>query len=76
VVVVANFTPVEHIGFRVGFPEAGRWTEVLNTDAGVYGGGDRGNLGGVSTEDVPWHGQGQSALLTLPPLSVVMFRRG
>jgi len=76
VVVVANFTPMERTGFRVGFPEAGPWTEVLNTDAGVYGGGDRGNLGGASTEEVPWHGQGQSALLTLPPLSVVMFRRG
>ncbi|WP_126975145.1 1,4-alpha-glucan branching protein GlgB [Frigidibacter oleivorans] len=76
VVVVCNFTPVERTGFRLGFPEQGRWSEVLNTDAAIYGGANRGNLGGVLTEDVASHGLQQSALLTLPPLSVVMFRKG
>jgi 1,4-alpha-glucan branching enzyme len=75
VVVVANMTPVER-SYRLGFPAAGHWSEMLNTDAAVYGGGNRGNLGGIQTEATPWHGQRQSALVTLPPLSTVMFRQG
>ena len=73
-VVVANFTPVERSGYRVGFPKPGKWEEVMNTDASVYGGGNRGNLGQVTTEPKHWHNQAQSAAVVLPPLSVVMFR--
>lgn len=74
VVCVVNMTPVER-SYRLGFPEAGHWDEILNTDSAVYGGGNRGNLGGVSTEATPWHGQAQSALVTLAPLSAVWFRK-
>ena len=31
------------------------------------------SMGGVTTEAVAWHGQAQSALVTLPPLSAVWF---
>jgi 1,4-alpha-glucan branching enzyme len=58
---------------RLGFPAAGQWDEALNTDAEIYGGSNRGNLGGVTTEDTAWHGQAQSAMVTLPPLSAVYF---
>ena len=70
VVVAVNFTPVER-RIRIGLPKAGHWTEALNTDAERYGGGNRGNMGGVESEETAWHGQGQSAMLTLPPLSAV-----
>ena len=55
---VANFSGVPHEGYRVGLPRAGRWDEVLNTDAEVYGGSGVGNLGG-GRGDRPsgWHGQ-------------------
>ncbi|OYU16758.1 MAG: hypothetical protein CFE34_19310 [Rhodobacteraceae bacterium PARR1] len=75
VVCVANLTPVDR-RVRLGFPVAGRWEELLNTDSAVYGGGNRGNMGGVTTESVEWHGQAQSALVTLPPLSAVWFKQG
>ena len=75
VVAAMNFTPVER-SYRLGFPAEGRWDEVLNTDAAIYGGGNRGNAGRVVTEDTPWHGQPHSALVTLPPLSTVIFRQG
>jgi 1,4-alpha-glucan branching enzyme len=38
-------------------------------------GGNRGNLGGVNTEAKAWHGQPQSALIALPPLSAVYLRK-
>lgn len=74
VAVALNMTPVER-RWRIGLPAAGRWDEVLNTDAGIYGGADRGNMGGVSAEDRPWHDQPHSAMITLPPLSAVIFRK-
>jgi 1,4-alpha-glucan branching enzyme len=76
VVVICNFTPVERSGHRIGFPVAGHWAEVLNTDAATYGGGNRGNLGGITANGPPRHGQPVSAAVTLPPLSTLMFRLG
>jgi 1,4-alpha-glucan branching enzyme len=71
VACVANLAPAVHYGFRVGLPLAGRWRELLNTDAGDYGGSGVGNLGGAEAAAVPWNGQPCSAELTLPPLAVV-----
>ena len=72
VAVISNMTPVER-RMRIGLPQAGQWQEILNTDAGLYGGGNRGNLGGVTTEAVPAHGRPHSAEVTLPPLSTLYF---
>jgi 1,4-alpha-glucan branching enzyme len=47
---------------------------VLNTDAAVYGGGDRGNAGRVRSRDVARDGLAQSAEITVPPLAVVLLR--
>ena len=72
VVAVVNMTPVAR-SYRLGLPKKGHWSELLNTDKALYGGGNRGNIGGVTTEDVPWHGHAQSALVTVPPLSAIYF---
>ncbi|GAA3868443.1 1,4-alpha-glucan branching protein GlgB [Celeribacter arenosi] len=74
VVVMCNFTPVERTGFKIGVPQSGFWEEVLNTDAAVYGGGNRGNLGGVDATPEAADGHAQSITLTLPPLSVIVLR--
>jgi len=74
VVVMVNMTPVER-RMRVALPRAGTWEEILNTDAAVYGGANRGNLGGMVAEKTPWNGQTQSALVTLPPLSAIYLRQ-
>ena len=71
IVFAANFSPVPRHGYRIGLPRAGRWNEVLNSDADVYGGGGVGNLGGVDAEPLGWHNQPYSADITLPPLGVV-----
>nr|WP_242588620.1 1,4-alpha-glucan branching protein GlgB [Corallococcus macrosporus] len=76
VVCVANMSPVPREDYRVGFPLHGRYVELLNTDAGEYGGSGLGNRGQVHTEATGWDGQPASAALTLPPLSVVWFTPG
>jgi 1,4-alpha-glucan branching enzyme len=72
-VVAVNFTPVER-KVRIGLPASGHWEEVLNSDAAIYGGGNRGNLGGVTSTPTPSHGRDQSAMVVLPPLSAVFLR--
>jgi 1,4-alpha-glucan branching enzyme len=74
IAVACNFTPVPRHGFRLGVPAPGRWREILNSDATLYGGGGLGNLGGADAARVPWHGQPSSLSITLPPLAVVWFR--
>jgi 1,4-alpha-glucan branching enzyme len=74
VLVVANLTPVPHEGYRVGVPRAGRWREVLNSDAVIYGGANIGNGGGVDALAHPAHGHAHSLSLRLPPLAVLYLR--
>lgn len=72
-VVVLNFTPVCRENFRLGLP-AGRYREVFNSDDAAYGGGGRHNER-IRLENVPCHGQAQSARLTVPPLSCLILSR-
>jgi 1,4-alpha-glucan branching enzyme len=71
---VANFASVPHDGYRIGLPFAGRWAEVINTDADQYFGSGVGNFGGVEAVDEPWHAQPASATLRVPPLGTVWLR--
>ncbi len=68
---VANFSAVPHQEYKVGLPQAGRWREVLNTDAAIYGGSGVGNLGVIEALPEPWHGRPASATITLPPMGVL-----
>jgi 1,4-alpha-glucan branching enzyme len=74
ILVVCNFTPVSRHNYRVGITRRGFWREILNSDAADYGGSRQGNLGGVATVPVPYHGRLYSLNLLLPPLSVIFFK--
>ncbi|MDH4162389.1 MAG: 1,4-alpha-glucan branching protein GlgB, partial [Nitrospirota bacterium] len=72
--VACNFTPVPRHNYRIGAPVGGFWKELLNSDALEYGGSGMGNLGGVHADDVPCHGRQHSVVITMPPLSMVIFK--
>jgi 1,4-alpha-glucan branching enzyme len=74
VVFACNFTPVPREGYRIGVPQAGRYREILNTDADMFGGSNVGNGGSAATEDIPCHARPASLRITLPPLAVVAFK--
>ena len=74
IVVVANFTPVPRYNYAIGVPVGGRWNEILNSDATLYGGSGQGNMGGAEAAPVPAHGRMHSLSLTLPPLAVLFFK--
>jgi len=73
-VVICNLTPVPRYAYRIGVPDPGRWKEMLNSNAEVYGGTGQGNFGGVQTEPVAFQGRKQSLSLTLPPLAVLFLK--
>lgn len=73
VLIVSNFTPIERSARRIGVPKAGFWIERINTDSAHYGGGDRGNLGGVKSEKIAASGRDHSISITVPPLATVYF---
>jgi 1,4-alpha-glucan branching enzyme len=73
-VVILNLTPVPRQRYRLGLPRPGKWLEVLNSDAAIYGGSNMGNMGSVLSEDIDSHNQSYSAEFTLPPLSIIAFR--
>jgi 1,4-alpha-glucan branching enzyme len=75
-VVACNFTPIKREGYRLGVPEGGFYSELLNSDSTFYGGGNLGNGGGLMAEMTPAHGMPASLSVTLPPMSIVIFKPG
>ncbi len=76
VIFVCNFTPEPWYNYRIGVPHPEHWREILNGDAPLYGGSGQGNAGGAGTTPVPMHGQPHSLNLTLPPLAMIVLKRG
>ena len=74
IVGVFNFTPVPRQNYQIGIPQAGRWLELLNSDAPLYGGSGQGNLGGVEAVPIAVHGHRHSLTLTLPPLGALFLK--
>jgi 1,4-alpha-glucan branching enzyme len=73
-VVVCNMTPVPRPDYRIGAPRPGDYVELINSDAGCYGGSGSGNLGRVHTDPVGAHGHEQSLKLNLPPLATLILK--
>jgi 1,4-alpha-glucan branching enzyme len=77
VVVAASLSDGHHAGYQVGWPGAGFWREVFNSD--VY---DHwvnhwvtGNGHGVHAAYTPRHGMPASAQITIPANGLVVFTR-
>ena len=64
-----NFSGNPVGNYRVGLPFAGRWDEIINTDAAEFGGSGVGNYGAVEAHDEPWASRPAWVELTLPPLA-------
>ena len=75
IVVACNFTPTPRYNYRIGVPYPGIWKEIFNSDAKEYGGSGHGNLGKVNAKKKESHSRPFSISITLPPLSVVFFKK-
>jgi 1,4-alpha-glucan branching enzyme len=72
---VVNFSGVPRIGYRIGLPGGGRWEEVVNTDAHVYGGSGVGNFGAVEADGPAADGHARSAEVNVGPYAAVWLRK-
>jgi 1,4-alpha-glucan branching enzyme len=77
VVVVASFADQTKYGYEIGLPTGGYWREVFNSDVYEHwvNPNVQGNGGGVYAVAVPRHGLLNSAALTLPANSILVFAR-
>jgi 1,4-alpha-glucan branching enzyme len=75
VVVVVSLRESTWYSYSLGFPRAGKWREVFNSD--VYDGWVNpqvaGNGGGIDATGAPLHGFQASATVVLPANSIVVF---
>ena len=74
VVCMSNFTPLVRSGYRIGVPEEGLYTELLNTDSVEYGGSGVGVHGDIHSGRVAAHGRQHSLQIDLPPLATIMLK--
>ncbi len=70
IAIVSNMTPVPQHDYAITLSQGGRWREILNSDAEIYGGTGTGNQGHV---DAAADGQ---ARISLPPLGTIMLEAG
>ncbi|HVY17292.1 MAG TPA: alpha amylase C-terminal domain-containing protein [Rhodopila sp.] len=77
VIVVATFAEATWWGYSLGFPFAGPWREIFNSD--VYDNWVNpqvaGNGGGIDAAGGPLHGFVASASIVIPANGVVVFAR-
>ncbi|MBA2934450.1 1,4-alpha-glucan branching protein GlgB [Sphingomonas sp. CGMCC 1.13654] len=75
-VVLLNMGTQPQIDYRVLMPRPGRWTEILNSDASIFGGSNVGNAGFIQAEPSTGPDRRGSACVTLPPLGALILRYG
>lgn len=71
--VVCNFTPVYYSEFKLGVPYAGKYKEILNSDAIVYGGENHINPRLKNSKKEKMDGMEQSITFTLAPTAIQIF---
>ncbi|MDR1735369.1 MAG: 1,4-alpha-glucan branching protein GlgB [Oscillospiraceae bacterium] len=75
IVCVFNFSPVARNGYRVGASEPGTYRELLNSNAGEFGGWGHVNNYDMHTTPGICDGREQSFMMDLPPYSAVFLQR-
>lgn len=71
-VVVANFANAKQ-EFTVGVPYEGKYREILNTDARIYGGSDCVNSKELKALEEEWDGKPYAIEMVSAPLSISIF---
>lgn len=72
--ILCNFTPVTYDKYRIGVPFQGKYKEIFNSDACIYGGNGRCNKRVQQAKNVPWDAREESLIVTIPPLGISIFK--
>jgi len=82
-VIVASLSDSTRYNYQLGFPSAGHWSEIFNSDAYDSCNANRilvnpqiaGNNGGIDAYGSPLHNLPTSASITIPANSVLVFAK-
>ena len=74
-VVICNFTPIEHKAYKLATPSGGKWQEIFSSDNLKYGGEGRNNKVVKQTKKEAVDGQEHYISVNVPPLSISVFKK-
>ncbi len=72
-VVIANFSNTDYPAYQVGFPQAGTWVELVNSQDPLYGGSGPVNAGTLTASGGAYDGFNQSLTLALPKMTFAVY---
>ncbi|KRF03640.1 1,4-alpha-glucan branching protein [Paenibacillus sp. Soil766] len=73
-IIISNFKPEMHEGYRLGVMEPGRYQEVFNSDKLEFGGSGITNENMLETEEWPCQDYPQSIAVNIPPLAAIIIK--
>ena len=73
--IICNFTPMEHKAYKLATPSSGRWQEIFSSDNNRYGGEGRNNKTVKQAKKAECDGQEHYISVTVPPLSISVFKK-
>ena len=73
--IICNFTPMEHKAYKLATPSGGRWQEIFSSDNNRYGGEGRNNKTVKQAKKAECDGQEHHISVTVPPLSISVFKK-
>ncbi|MDE6025777.1 MAG: 1,4-alpha-glucan branching protein GlgB [Lachnospiraceae bacterium] len=74
-VVICNFTPIEHKAYKLGVTSGGKWQEIFSSDNARYGGEGRNNKVAKQAKKEACDGQEHYISVNVPPLSISVFKK-
>lgn len=73
-VIVCNYTPVEHTGYRIGVPYRGKYKEIFSSDESRFGGEGKNNKTLKQTKKETCNDRDYSIEVNVPALSFTVFK--
>ena len=73
--IICNFTPMEHKAYKLATPSGGKWQEIFSSDNNRYGGEGRNNKTVKQAKKAECDGQEHYISVTVPPLSISVFKK-
>ena len=73
--IICNFTPMEHKAYKLATPSGGRWQEIFSSDNSRYGGEGRNNKTVKQAKKAECDGQDHYISVNVPPLSISVFKK-
>lgn len=74
-VIICNFTPIEHKAYKLGVPSGGKWQEIFSSDSSKYGGEGRNNKVAKQAKKEECDGQEHYISVNVPSLSIAVFKK-